>query len=119
MPLTFHLHDQTRIRAEALFLRGHYHFEGVKMWNKIPYINEDVTDFNVPNDIDIWDSINRDLKFAYDNLPGTMANKGRVNKYAAGALLGKAYLFQKKFAEALTILRDVHDNGTTATGAEV
>ncbi len=110
--------DQTRIRAEALFLRGHYHFEAVKMWNKVPYINEDATDFNVPNDIVIWDSINRDLKFAYDNLLGTMPNKGRVNKWAAGALLGKAYLFQKKYAEALAILRNVHDNVTTATGTK-
>ena len=35
--------DQKRIAAEARFLRGHYHFEAKKMWNKIPYIDETIT----------------------------------------------------------------------------
>lgn len=108
--------DKKRITAEARFLRGHYHFEGKKMWNNVPYIDETVTDFNVANTTDIWPKITEDLKFAYDNLPAVMPNKGRVNKWAAAAMYGKALLFQKKYAEARTVLRDVYTNGTTADG---
>jgi hypothetical protein len=108
--------DKKRITGEARFLRGHYHFEGKKMWNNIPYIDETVTDFNVANTTDVWPKITEDLKFAYDNLTATMPNKGRVNKWAAGAMYGKALLFQKKFAEARAVLRDVFNNGTTADG---
>src|SRR5687768_348661 len=46
--------DVTRITAEARFLRGHYHFDAKKMWNNIPYIDETVTDFKVPNNTDTW-----------------------------------------------------------------
>lgn len=111
--------DRTRITAEARFLRGHYHFEAKKMWNNIPWINESMTDYNQPQiGAAAWDSINADLKFAYDNLTGTMPNKGRVNKWAAGAMYGKALLFQKKYNDARTVLRDVYTNGTTASGAK-
>jgi starch-binding outer membrane protein, SusD/RagB family len=111
--------DKTRITAEARFLRGHYHFEAKKMYNNIPWINESATDFNQPQiGAAAWDSINADLKFAYDNLAGTMSAKGRVNKWAAGAMYGKALLFQKKYTEARTVLKDVYDNGTTAAGAK-
>ena len=108
--------DQTRIEGEARFLRGHYHFEAKKMWNKVPYYDETVTDYNLPNDADIWPKIEEDLKFAYDNLPVTMNAKGRVNKYAAGALYAKALMFQGKYAAAKTVLDDVYTNGKNAQG---
>jgi hypothetical protein len=108
--------DKKRIEGEARFLRGHYHFEGKKMWNMIPYVDETVTDYNLGNETDIWPQIEADLKFAYDNLPATMNAKGRVNKWAAGALYGKALLFQKKFAEAKAVLDAVYTTGTNAQG---
>lgn len=108
--------DKKRITGEARFLRGHYHFELKKMFNKVPYIDEKVSDPNVTNEADIWPQIEADLKFAYDNLPETMNAKGRVNKWAAGALYGKALLFQKKFVEAKAVLNDVYTKGVTAQG---
>ena len=108
--------DVTRITAEARFLRGHYHFDAKKMWNNIPYIDETVTDFKVPNNTDTWPQIEADLKFAVDNLAEVMSAKGRVNKWAAKALYGKALLYQKKYADALTVLKDVYDNGKNAQG---
>ncbi len=88
------------------------------MFNKVPYIDETITDFNVSNEEDIWPKIEADLKFAYDNLTETMNAKGRINKWAAGAMYGKALLFQKKFAEARTVLNDVYTKGMTATGTK-
>ena len=84
------------------------------MWNNIPYIDETVTDFKVPNNTDTWPQIEADIKFAVDNLPSLMNAKGRVNKWAAKALYGKALLYQKKYGEALTVLKDVYDNGRNA-----
>ena len=49
-----------------------------------------------------WDKIEADFKFAYDNLPETSAQAGRANKWAA-CYLSKAYLFQKKWADAESI----------------
>lgn len=108
--------DVTRITGEARFLRGHYHFEAKKMWKNVPYIDEKVTDFKVPNDKDIWPQIEADLKFAYDNLTEVMNAKGRVNKWAAGAMYAKALLYQGKFAEAKAVFDQVYTNGKNAQG---
>jgi hypothetical protein len=114
--------DRARLIAEARFLRGYYHFEAKRMWNNVPYIDENTvtfSDFNsakVPNNQDIWPNIEADLKHAFDNLPETQAQVGRVNKWAAGAYLAKAYLYQNKFSEAKPILEDVIANGTTSDG---
>lgn len=114
--------DRARLIAEARFLRGYYHFEAKRMWNNVPYIDETTvsfSDFNsakVPNNQDIWPDIEADLMHAYDNLPETQAQVGRVNKWAAGAYLAKAYLYQNKFNEAKPILDNVIANGTTSDG---
>jgi hypothetical protein len=46
-----------------------------------------------------------------------MPDPGRINKYTAGAMLAKVYMFQGKWSEAEPILDDVINNGTTASGA--
>ena len=108
--------EKTQIVAEARFLRGHYHFEGKKMWNMIPYIDEntykrdDPNSTKVANDKDIWPNIEADLKFAADNLPATQAQKGRATKWAAMAYLAKVFMFQKKFSLAKPLLLDVLQN---------
>ena len=102
--------ERTRITAEARFLRGHYHFEAKKMWNHVPYIDEniynpeDANSTKVPNDKDIWPNIEADLQFAYENLPHRQTQPGRASKWAAAAMLAKAKLFQQKYAEAKTLL---------------
>ena len=111
--------DKTRIEGEVRFLRGHYHFEAKKMWNKVPYYDETfvkVEDYNIPNDVDIWPKIEGDLQFAYQNLPETMNAKGRANKWAAGALYAKALMFQGKYAAAKTVLDLIYTTGKNAQG---
>lgn len=114
--------EKGRIIAEARFLRGFYHFEAKRMWNKVPFIDEKTVSFNdfstakVSNNQEIWPMIEADLQHAYNNLPETLPQKGRVNKWAAGAYLAKAYLYQKKFAEAKPLLDDIIANGKTTKG---
>ncbi len=59
----------------------------------------------VKNEGAVWAKIEADFKFAVDNLPATFPEAGRANKIAAQAYLGKLYLYQKKFAEALRYSR--------------
>ena len=42
----------------------------------------------------------RGHEYAYDNLPETQGQVGKVNKWAAAAYLAKIYMYQNKFAEA-------------------
>ncbi len=112
--------DKKRIINEAKFLRGHFYFELKKIFNSVPYIDETV-DYGtgidkIANSPDFWGKIEADFKAAYDNLPETMADPGRANKWAAAAYLGKTYLFQKKYAEAKAIFDLVIANGKTANG---
>jgi starch-binding outer membrane protein, SusD/RagB family len=117
--------DTVEYTAEARFLRGFYHFEGKKMWNNFPYVDESISyasgNLNVPNYangqyIDIWPDIVADLKYAADNLPGTQPNIGRVNKWAAMAFLAKAYMYQDDYTSAKPLLDQIIANGTTSNG---
>ncbi len=111
--------DAARISAEARLLRGHFYFDLQKHYNKIPFIDEAVEAVDIPgvaNSGPVWDKIEADFQFAFDNLPETMGQAGRVNKWAAGAYMGKAKLFQGKFAEAKTWFDNVIANGVTTNG---
>lgn len=110
----------TLITAQARFLRGFHHFEGKRTFNNIPYVDEKVTTTEqfqaLTNDGNVWPQIEADLKFAYDNLPNTWPQLGRVNKWAAGAFYAKALLYQRKFNEAKTIFDAIIASGTNNRG---
>ncbi|HEY5746834.1 MAG TPA: RagB/SusD family nutrient uptake outer membrane protein [Chryseolinea sp.] len=108
--------DIARITGEARFLRGFFHLEAYKVFHNIPYVDETVTDFNLPNTIDAMAKIIADFDAAYVSLPEMMPNAGRANKWAAYAFKGKCLVYQGKYAEALPILTSVIANGKTASG---
>lgn len=109
--------EKNVLLAEARFLRGHYHFEAIKMWENIPYIDEnnydplDKTKSLVANDQNAWPKIEADFRFAADNLPNVGSQKGRADKMASLAYLAKAFLFQDKFAEAKPLLEEIVNSG--------
>jgi hypothetical protein len=114
--------ERLQIEAEARFLRGHHHFEGKKVFKNIPYVDETVTDFKIPNTtngtdyVDIWPQIEADLQFAYDNLAEVKPNIGRVNKWAAACYLAKAYMFQNKFTQAKALYDIILVSGKNSKG---
>jgi hypothetical protein len=112
--------QKTQIEAEARFLRGFHHFEARKLFGKVVFVPETATttaDYRaLTNDTDIYPKIEEDLKFAYDNLPATQSQIGRVNKWAAGAFLAKAMLYQKKYAEAKALFDMIIASGVTSKG---
>jgi hypothetical protein len=109
--------EKSSYTAQARFLRGHYYFELKKMFNMVPWVDENTENpAAVTNDADIWPNIEADFKFAMDNLPATQSDVGRVNKWAAAAYLGKTYLYEKKFTEAKTTFDQVISSGVTSNG---
>lgn len=108
--------ERANIAAQARFLRAHFYFELKKMFDKVPWIDETTDNVYQPNTTDIWPNIEADFQFAYENLPATQPEVGRVNKWAAGAYLGKALLYQKKYPEARTIFTEVINSGVTTNG---
>lgn len=93
--------------AEMRFLRGHFYFDLKKIYNRIPYIDETAAskdDYYVSNDAltseQVWQKIEEDFKAGINVLPNTQAQPGRPTRFAAWAYLTKAYVFQKKWAEA-------------------
>lgn len=108
------------LTGESRFLRGHYYFELKKTFNMAPYVDETV-DYGagitaVPNNTDLWPKIEADFKYAYDNLPEVQSAAGRANKWAAASYLAKAYMYEKKFAEAKALFDLIIANGMTANG---
>ena len=114
--------DKKQILAEAKFLRGFYHFEAKKMWNKIPYADETITyggkNFKLENKSDAWPKIMADLDFAQNNLPVNPGAIGRINKWGAKSFYAKALLFQGKYAEARLIFTDIITNGVNSNGVK-
>ncbi|QDW26392.1 RagB/SusD family nutrient uptake outer membrane protein [Pedobacter sp. KBS0701] len=97
------------IQGETRLLRAHYYFFLVRIFKVVPYITEATSGTFVPNDKDIYPNIVDDLQFAVANLSTTKPKnqKGRVDKYAAQAYLGKVFLYQKKYPEAYDLLNAV------------
>ena len=117
--------DTVEYVAEARFLRAFYHFEGKKIWNNFPYVDENIAyvnnNLNVPNVdggqyIDIWPKIEADFMYAVNNLPSTQPNVGRVNKWAAMAFLAKTYMYEHNYASAKPLLDQIIASGNTADG---
>jgi hypothetical protein len=106
--------DKNNYIAQARFLRGHFHFEAKRMFNKVPFINETTTKYD--NNADIWPMIEADFKFAYDNLPETQPLVGKANKWAAGSYLAKVMMYQKKFANAKALYDVIIPSGKTSNG---
>ncbi|HAP63208.1 MAG TPA: RagB/SusD family nutrient uptake outer membrane protein [Cytophagales bacterium] len=103
-----------RISGEAKFLRAHYHFDAYKMWENVPYYTEEDAEFTKPNDVDVLPLIIQDFTDAMNTLPSSQGDVGRATSWAAKAYLGKVYMFQGDYANAITQLSDVVDNGPYA-----
>ncbi len=98
--------------AQARFLRGHFHFDAKRNFNKVPYIDETTTTYS--NATSIWPQIEEDFKFAYANLDSIQPQVGKANKWAAGSYLAKVYMFQNKFAEAKALYDVIIPQGRTS-----
>jgi len=100
-----------RLIAEAKFLRAYNYFELVTLWGDVPLVLDEVlaeqwtSTPRVPM-AEVYAQIEKDLQEAIVDLPlksnYSAGDKFRVSKGTAQALLGKANLFQEKWADAAT-----------------
>ncbi|HEX5655105.1 MAG TPA: RagB/SusD family nutrient uptake outer membrane protein [Chitinophagaceae bacterium] len=102
---------QKRLVAEAKVLRAYNYFELVSLWGDVPLVLDDIppaqyTSTGRKAKTEIYTQIEKDLQDAIGILPLKSAyggaDKFRVAKGTAQALLGKALLYQQKWAEAAT-----------------
>lgn len=108
--------------GEMKFLRGFYYFEQRRVFKNVPYIDETIeaTENNpkIKNNVEILPFIEQDLIQAIDLLPDKQDNPGRANIWAAKTLLAKVYMYEKKFSEAVPLLKDIIDNGVNSKGVK-
>jgi hypothetical protein len=108
--------------GELYFIRAVCYFEGVKVFGPfIPYVDESHPENNpkVKNDRDIYNDILADVDKAIAALPEKPDAVGRAYKWAAKALKAKILMqrgMAADLAAAKPILKDVLDNGSTASG---
>jgi hypothetical protein len=105
--------DQTQYIAEAKFLRAYAYFQLVNCYGRVP-LRAKYIPAPTPAEInlgrspvaDIWAFIEQDLKEAEAGLPVSYAaaSYGRATQGAAVALLGKSFLYEKKWTQAQTEL---------------
>lgn len=105
---------RARYKGEVRFIRALCYFHLVQLWGNVPVVLKAETTEESRNHIrnattEVYGAIEADLQFAAGSLPGTYPadQVGRVTSGAAKGLLGKVYLTQKKYNEAVTTLRDV------------
>ncbi len=107
--------NKNEVLAQARFLRAYYYFELVKWFGDVPFLVDKRIQFGDQFEIDrtpkaeIYAQMEIDLIFASENLPVSWdeAETGRATKGAAQALLGKVYLYQEKFSDAVSALDNV------------
>jgi len=104
--------------AEAKFFRALSYFDMVRNFGPIPKVDFRVynaTDANVPKspEAEILGLIESDLQYGASHLPLSWPDKfaGRLTSGAAQTLLAKVYMWQSKWAPALTTCENVINSG--------
>ena len=118
-----------RIIGQARALRAILYFDLARMFGDVPLITVP-TEENLPRTAasEVYKQIFEDLKYAAANIPANAfpldnrkENDGRITKYAAEALLARAYLYYTGYygqenegctkQEAIDALEDIINNG--------
>ena len=115
-----------RYIAEAKFLRAYYYFDLVRLFRRVPLYIEPLTTDNMWEQTQaepetIYAQIEQDLQDAIAVLPTSVpasSEGGRATRGAAQSLLGKVYVYQKKWSDAARELAEVNGQpgGTSQYG---
>ncbi len=106
-------------RLQARTLRGFYHFEAWRVWEKIPYIDENTDLTTVTNKEDARAQVIADLE-AGIALPIDMGQVGRFNKTVAQVLTAKAEMqMNQNWTKAKGLLEQVIATGKKPNGSDI
>ena len=97
--------QRNQYMGEALFIRAYAYYELVNNFGAVPLFTKPLgtSDLKLPRSpaVEVYAQIEADLKESISKMENITVNRdGRVNKWAANALLARVYLFQEKWAEA-------------------
>lgn len=101
---------KTQLLGEATFMRGLFYYYLAEYWGNVPVLlrTTTTTDLATPNSTraQVFTQVEADCAKAATMLPVSYnsGNVGRATRGAAYALLGKAYMQERKYAEAATAL---------------
>ena len=111
-------------KAEARFMRAFFYFELLKFYGGVPIYDESVVVSQSFNEMksprnsaeDVRAFIIKDLDAAISGLPEEWPSSdyGRATKWAAVALEGKVYLYNKQYSEAANCFQQVVSSGKYA-----
>jgi hypothetical protein len=120
--------DYPVLMAQARFLRAHFNMQLLLKFGNVPNITPEraaALEYNLPNSGETqltWADIETDFQFAVANLPssrsGSYSEPGRPLSHGAKAYLGKAYLYQGKWADASSSLDAVISSGAYSLNPE-
>ncbi len=108
--------QRTQYTAEGKFIRGFFTFLAAECWGPAPLVTQSssgpTTYTNSVQDT-LYSRAARDFNDAYQGLPTTWSTdmRGRATKYAARAFEGKAYVWLKRWQQAVVAFEDVEANG--------
>lgn len=104
---------KNRLLAEAKFLRAHHYFNLVRAFGGVPLVLKPITSSSTPDEInplrntreEVYAQIVTDLTEAGTVLPTSYpaSDLGRATKGAALGMLAKVKMYQKQWAEVLTL----------------
>lgn len=105
---------------QARVLRGWFHFEAWRMWEKVPYLDETTNPAEATNiDADIRPQILADITEG-TKLPLNMGAIGKFNKTVSQVILAKALMqMNHDYAAALPLLQEVKTSGQKPNGAAI
>lgn len=104
--------------AEAKAFRAFFYFQLVVGYGDVPLVLKSLTpsEYAQPRAkaIEIWAQIEKDLNEAIVDLPlrskQSVVDKARISKGTAQSILGKVYLFEKKYTESAAEFKKVIDS---------
>ncbi len=110
-----------QLAGEARFIRALSYFNLVRLWGDVPLILTTISIEESRNTVrdprlDVYAAIVDDLEFGTRNLPSAVdaSSFGRATATAARALLGKVYLTLGRYEEAVGVLEEVIQLGSTS-----
>lgn len=108
------------VRAEAKVFRAWAYYYLTALWGTPPIVDHtlDIDEYDQPNasTADLWAFVEKDLTEAIES--GELPEKSsvddkqwRVTKQFAQALLGRAYMWEKKYSEAAAVYEEIISSG--------